>query len=119
MTNEDDLRQAITTAAVHCRPGGLLMICPDYIRENFVEGCDIDPGGHDEPGRGMRYMDWHFDPDHGDTHYEVHFAVMLRRGNDADVELVHDHHRFGLFPRDTLCVCWPRRALKHHCVRIV
>jgi hypothetical protein len=45
--------------AVHCRAGGLLMICPDYIRENFVEACDIDPGGHDEPGRGMRYMEWH------------------------------------------------------------
>ena len=99
MTTEDDLRQAITTATVHCRPGGLLLIYPDYIRENFVEGCDIASKGHDEPGRGLRVMEWHFDPDHGDTHYEVHFAIMLRRGND--VEVVHDHHRFGLFPRDT------------------
>jgi hypothetical protein len=38
---------------------------------------------------------------YGDTHYEVHFAIMPRRGNDADVEVVHDHDRFGLFPRDT------------------
>jgi SAM-dependent methyltransferase len=102
MTTEDDLRQAITNAAVHCRPGGLLMIYPDYIRENFVEGCDVKTnGGHEEPGRAMRYMEWRFDPDPSDTHYEVHFAIMLRRGNDADVEVVHDHHRFGLFPRDT------------------
>ena len=101
MTTEDDLRQAITTAAVHCRPGGLLVIHPDYIRENFVEGCSSDTEGQDEPGRGLRFMVWDFDPDHGDTHYEVHFAIMLRRGNDADVEVVHDHHRFGLFPRDT------------------
>ena len=44
MTTEDDLRQAITTAAVHCRPGGLLTIFPDCVRENFVEGTDIDTG---------------------------------------------------------------------------
>jgi SAM-dependent methyltransferase len=99
MTTEDDLRQAITTATVHCRPGGLLVIYPDYIRENFVEGCDINSEAHDEPRRGLGFMEWYFDPDHGDTHYEVHFAIMLRRGND--VEVVHDHHRFGLFPRDT------------------
>src|SRR5262245_18009092 len=67
MTTEDDLRRAIATAAVHCRPGGLLVIHPDYIRENFVESCAIASKGHDEPGRDLRFMEWDFDPDHGDT----------------------------------------------------
>jgi len=101
LTTEDDLRQAITTAAVHCRPGGLVVIQPDWVRETYADGTDKEIGGHDEPGRAMRYLEWHFDPDPTDTHYEVHFAIMLRRGNDADVEVVHDHHRFGLFSRDT------------------
>jgi SAM-dependent methyltransferase len=101
MTTEDDLRQAITTAAVHCRPSGLVVIQPDYVRETYADGADSEIGGDDGPGRAMRYLEWHFDPDPNDTHYEVHFAILLRRDNDADVEVVHDHHRFGLFSRDT------------------
>jgi SAM-dependent methyltransferase len=100
MTTEEDLRQAITTAAMHCRPGGLVVIQPDCVRETYTDGADSEIWGHDESDRAMRYMEWHFDPDPNDTHYEVHFAIMLRRGNDADVEVVHDHHRFGLFSRE-------------------
>ncbi len=99
MTTEDDLRQAIRTASVHCRPGGMLMICPDWFRETYSDSCDIDRGGYEEEGRAMRYMEWRFDPDPTDTHYENHFAIMLRRG--AEVEVVHDHHRYGVFPRAT------------------
>ena len=102
MTTEEDLRQAITTAAIHCRPGGLLTIFPDCVRENFVEGVDITPGGHNDLKRAMRYMEWHFDPDPNDTHYEVHFAIMLRKDLKSDeVEVIHDHHRFGLFSQET------------------
>lgn len=101
MTTEEDLRQAITTASVHCRPGGLVVIQPDCVRETYAGLVDSEVYGDDQPGLAMRIMEWHFDPDPNDTHYEVHFAIMLRRGNEADVELVHDHHRFGLFSRET------------------
>ena len=101
MTSEEDLRQVIITAAVHCRPGGLLVIQPDCVRETYADGANSEIGGHDEPDRAMRYMEWHFDPDPHDTHYEVHFAILLRRGNAADVEVVHDHHRYGLFSQET------------------
>ena len=48
----------------------------------------------------MRYMEWRFDPDPNDTHYEIHFAIMLRK-RGGEVELVHDHHRYGLFSQET------------------
>ena len=35
MTTESDLRQAIETAFVHCRPGGAVLFAPDHVRENF------------------------------------------------------------------------------------
>jgi SAM-dependent methyltransferase len=63
MTTEEDLRQALVTAAVHCCPGGLITIFPDCVRETFVEGTDIAPGGDDAPTRAMRYLEWRFDPD--------------------------------------------------------
>ena len=31
MTTESDLRKAIETAFVHCKPGGVALFCPDYI----------------------------------------------------------------------------------------
>ena len=36
MATETDLRQAIETAFVHCRPGGVALFAPDHLRENFL-----------------------------------------------------------------------------------
>ena len=35
MTTEDDLRQVIETAFVHCRPGGLAVFVPDHVADTF------------------------------------------------------------------------------------
>ena len=43
-----DLRRAMETAWVHCRPGGAVLFAPDYVRENFP-GALTDDGGCDEP----------------------------------------------------------------------
>ena len=48
MTTEADLRRAMETAWVHCRPGGAVLFAPDYVRENFP-GALTDGGGCDEP----------------------------------------------------------------------
>ena len=48
MTTEADLRRAMETAWVHCRPGGAVLFAPDYVRENFP-GAVTDDGGCDEP----------------------------------------------------------------------
>ena len=62
MITEADLRQAATTAYEHCRPGGVAVLVPDNIAENFEPGTDY--GGDDAPdGRGARYLSWSSDPD--------------------------------------------------------
>src|SRR5262245_54850442 len=48
MTSAADVRAAIETAALHCAPGGAILIAPDYVRENFRPGTDH--GGHDRDG---------------------------------------------------------------------
>jgi len=101
MTSEDDLRRAIETAALHLKPGGALLVMPDMIQETFVSLTTH--GGHDgaiEDGRAIRYIEWTFDSDRSDTTYTVDFAYLLREGNGA-VDVVHDTHIFGIFPRDT------------------
>ena len=97
MTTESDLRQAIETAFVHCKPGGVALFCPDYIRENFEAGTDH--GGEDDGARGMRWLSWQWHRDPDDTTYLVDYAYLLRE-SDGSVHVEHDRHVEGLFPRD-------------------
>ena len=41
MITEDDLRQAVRTAYAHCRPGGVAVLVPDDIVENFEPVTDV------------------------------------------------------------------------------
>jgi SAM-dependent methyltransferase len=97
MTTTRDLRRAIETAFEHCRPGGAALFAPDHVRENFRPGTDH--GGHDGEDRGLRYVEWTWDPDPTDTTYVVDYAYLLRE-NDRPMRVEHDRHIEGLFARD-------------------
>jgi SAM-dependent methyltransferase len=97
MTTESDLQRAIETAAVHCRPGGAALFAPDHLKETFRPSTDH--GGHDDGRRGLRYLEWTWDPDPDDTSYLTEYAYLLREA-DGTVRAVHDRHLEGLFPRD-------------------
>src|SRR5437660_1057975 len=75
LTSQEDLRQAMETAFVHCRPGGVALFAPDHLRETFSEGTDH--GGNDNSGRGARYVEWTYDPDPSDSTYLVDYAYIL------------------------------------------
>lgn len=99
MTSEADLRAAVETAYVHCRPGGVAVLVPDDIAENFEP--TTEHGGRDAPdGRGVRYLSWSTDPDPGDTTTTTEHAFLLR-SPDGSVLLAHDTHTLGLYPRET------------------
>jgi SAM-dependent methyltransferase len=98
MTSEADLRQAIETSYVHCRPGGVAVLVPDHIAENFEPATEH--GGHDGPdGRGARYLSWSTDPDPSDTSTRTEWAFLLR-AVDGSVQVAYDSHELGLFPRE-------------------
>ena len=97
MTSEDDLRQAIETAFAHCRPGGVAVFEPDHTAETFVE--DTDHGGNDgHDGRGVRFLEWTWDPDPADTWALTEYAFLLRDPGGS-VRAVHETHRIGVFGR--------------------
>jgi hypothetical protein len=97
LTSADQVRQALETAFIHCRPGGALVIAPDFVRETFTPYTSS--GGHDGPDRGMRYLQWTWDPDPADNQYVIDFAYLLRRG-EGPVECLSDRHVCGLFGRE-------------------
>src|SRR5829696_1517868 len=99
MTTTEDLAQALATAFVHCRPGGVALFAPDHLRETFRTGTDW--GGHDgDRGRGARFLEWTWDPDPLDSTCTVDYAYLLREA-DGSVRVEHDRHVEGLFPRAT------------------
>lgn len=98
MTSEVDLRAALETAFVHLRPGGAAVIAPDFVQETFEP--KTEHGGHDGPGRALRYLEWSHDPDPADTTVVTDFAILVREGDD-DVRVRYDRHVEGIFPRAT------------------
>jgi hypothetical protein len=96
LTTEEDLRAALETAAIHCRPGGAALFVPDTVRERFEEATRH--GGHDGAERALRYVEWTWDPDPDDSTYVSDFAYLLRE-KDGNVRAVHDRHVCGVFDR--------------------
>lgn len=97
MQSEVDLVQAIETAFVHCRPGGVALFAPDHTRETFK--ASTTHGGHDRGNRGLRYLEWTWDPDVADTTYVSYMVYVLREGADQ-VRCVLDRHNCGLFSHE-------------------
>ena len=97
-TTESDVRATLETAALHSKPGGTVVVLPDYVRETFEPGTG--DGGEDAPdGRGFRYLEWRWDPDPMDNTYVVDYAFMMR-ASDGSVRVEHDRHVEGLFGRE-------------------
>jgi trans-aconitate methyltransferase len=95
MTSEAEVRQALETAFLHCKPGGVALFVPDHLRETFEP--DSDHGGADGADRSLRYLEWTLDPDPTDSTCVTHYAYMLHKGDRLWVE--HETHTHGLFAR--------------------
>jgi SAM-dependent methyltransferase len=96
MTSEDDLRRALRTAYQHCKPAGVALFAPDHTGETFKPGTTH--GGHDREDRSLRYLEWSWDPDPGDTTYLSVMVYLMREASDR-VQCVEDRHVLGLFRR--------------------
>ncbi len=96
LISEDDIHAMASTAAFHCRPGGGIVVVPDYVREGFTPPYS-EHGGHDgTDGRAIRYLMWTTDPDTTDSTYLTDFAYLLRE-SDGTVRVEHDRHVQGIF----------------------
>lgn len=100
MTNESDLRAAVAVAFTHLRAGGAAVFMPDHVRETFT--TSTDHGGQDadndptHPGRGLRYVEWTWDPDPDDDTVQTDYAI-LTRDEDGSISVFLDRHVEGLF----------------------
>ncbi len=96
MTTRHDLHQTLETAFIHCRAGGVALFVPDHVRETFEPSTEH--GGTDGNDRGLRYLEWSYDPDDSDTTYTTQYVYLLREGNQP-VRVEYDQDICGVFPR--------------------
>lgn len=103
MTSESDLSAALATAHAHCRPGGVAVFLPKFLRETFQPRTRH--GGYDGSGddaRAMRYLHWCTDPDPTDDTYTVLLTWILREGSGPP-RIDTEAHINGMFSRATWC----------------
>ncbi len=98
MTTVDDLRAALVTASIHCKPGGWALFVPDYVQETFEP--ETEHGGGDGEGRSMRYLEWTHAPAQDATQYTTDYVYVMRE-SDGAVRVEHEQHLCGLFARGT------------------
>jgi SAM-dependent methyltransferase len=96
MASRAELASAIATAYEHTAPGGVAMFQPDFVAETFEPGTET--GGSDAGGRALRYMEWRWVPESSYETYVTDMAYVLRH-EGGSVEVFHDRHVMGLFPR--------------------
>jgi SAM-dependent methyltransferase len=97
MTSEQDLRAALITAYEHCKPGGVVVIAPDWVAESFRPHTTHE--GEDAGERGVRYLEWIWDADPNDTKVNYEFILALKEGDE--LRTVVDRQVVGVFPRAT------------------
>jgi SAM-dependent methyltransferase len=95
MNTRADLRAAVTTAFVHCRPGGVALFVPDHTSESYSPATSH--GGNDHGARGLRYLEWTLDVEPKEDSYRSIMVYALREPSGA-VKTVTDVHVHGLFP---------------------
>jgi SAM-dependent methyltransferase len=97
MTTAADLLAAAETAFVHCRPGGVALFVPDETAETYEPYTDHG-GTDDDLGRGVRYLEWTYDPDPHDTEVVSEYVFVLREPG-RPLQIVHETHHEGMFGR--------------------
>lgn len=96
-TTPDDVRATLATAAAHCRPGGGVMVVPDFVAETF-EPDENEDEARAADGRTLHYVERKSPPAPGASSYAMTWRFTLREA-DGTVHAWTEHEHYGLFPR--------------------
>ena len=96
MTTESDLKAAFATAVAHLDRGGVLIVSPDWCREDFTGTRVFRSSPRRDGPLELTYVEYVHDPDPSDTTIESVFVYFLKEGTNLRIE--QDRHVTGLFP---------------------
>ena len=103
LLTEEDLEATLETCRIHLRPGGVLLIGPDWVREDFDGATPKEFQWVRKKGRVEVTIDEYLhDPDPDDTQIESIYTYTIKENGKEIVE--KDTHITGLF----LIATWTR-----------
>lgn len=98
MLTEGDLTATFDTAKRHLRPGGLLIIAPEWVQENFRAPMVLH-WVREQGDIQVTVQEYIHDPDSSDTEIESVYTYTIVENGQERVE--QDTHTTGLFPMAT------------------
>ncbi len=98
LLTEQDLTETFATAAVHLRPGGVLMVAPDWFQETFPDGW-VYNWDRQQGDIEVNIQEVMVDPDPSDTQVESTYTYTIKKAGVTTVEV--DTHITGLFSIQT------------------
>lgn len=98
LLSEQDLTDTFATAAIHLRPGGVLMVAPDWVQETFPDGWVFN-WDQEKDGTAIAIEEVMEDSDTSDTQVESTYTYTITKDGETTVEV--DTHITGLFPINT------------------
>ena len=98
LLSEQDLRNTFATAVIHLRPGGVLMVAPDWVQETFPDGWVFN-WDQEKDGTAISIEEVMEDSDTSDTQVESTYTYTIIKNGETTVEV--DTHVTGLFPINT------------------
>lgn len=104
LLTEEDIRDTLNTATVHLRLGGVLLIAPDWVREDFDRSTPKEFRWVRRKGSVQVIIEEILhDPDPDDTQIESVYTYTINEvGKDGGKNRVEkDSHITGLFPIST------------------
>jgi len=94
MLTESDLKAAIVTAKVHLRPGGILLVAPEWLREEFA-GPKLFIWIRGNQNIKVTIQEYLHSPDHNYSQIESIYSYMIEEHGNVSIE--RDVHVNGLF----------------------
>ncbi|GAB4342524.1 MAG: hypothetical protein Kow0099_20180 [Candidatus Abyssubacteria bacterium] len=98
MTSREDLLAVFRTAYKHLRPGGVMVVCAEFVKEQFKQNATsvaIIKDAHLD----VAIIENNYDPNPIDDTFETTFIYLIRDHGILTIE--HDLHVIGLFSLDT------------------
>ncbi len=98
LLTEQDLQETFATAVAHLRPGGVLMVAPDWVQETFPDGW-VYTWDRLQGDIEVNIQEVMTDPDPTDTQVESTYTYTIKKDGQTTVEV--DTHITGIFPLNT------------------
>jgi hypothetical protein len=97
MATEEDLSQTFRTARSHLRPGGKLLVAPDYFIETY-SGTNVVHNTASDGKTEVTFIECLCDPVPGDGQISATRFIIICR--DGKVYFEHDRYVLGLFGKE-------------------